>query len=290
MKTIQKQFRGDVGSCRRSKAIIPIVLSLGEHKCALNNAWTHTHILSNLWLVHLSCCKDLPKSPRPAYNLFYAWYILYFSPAVTSSQLDGQIWTDIIGLYISAVRFQFWFGWIETRQLVRKKEIRVRQTSKAESCFHQQHPFVCTPNRKVLLLNNYDLKQWMRKTTWTMGFWKAHRMALFLHQNKNPNWIFSVLTKNKLKKKTKILSAVLFGLTKMFSVIMSYKTFNCFLPAILIANTLHSSNALLFLVSAAQLFGVWKHFSDSVVSTEARTRPTHRTAKHSQANSGNDRF
>lgn len=33
------------------------------------------------------------------------------------------------------------------------------------------------------------------------------------------------------------------------------------LPSIPIANTLHSSDALLFLVSATQLYGVWKHFS-----------------------------
>lgn len=123
---IQRGGGGDVSSRRGSKAIIPTGLCVGEHNCALNNTHrptrisTHTHMHTQARpLKPLTCASvvlrrsarappppPLPSLPPPhlANNLFFcALYVLYFSPAVTTGQLDRQIGTDISGLCISAV-------------------------------------------------------------------------------------------------------------------------------------------------------------------------------------------
>lgn len=124
MMTIQKQFRGDVGSGRRSKAISPTVLSVGEHNCALNdthrpacvNTRTKTHPLKPLTCASVMLLKSAKMAHPPSciQSFLSTWFILSFSPAVTSRKHDRQIWTELIGLNISVVGILIW--WIVTRK------------------------------------------------------------------------------------------------------------------------------------------------------------------------------
>lgn len=126
MMTIQKQFRGDVGSGRRSKAISPTVLSVGEHNCALNDTHrpacvnthtrTKTHPLKPLTCASVMLLKSAKMAHPPSciQSFLSTWFILSFSPAVTSRKHDRQIWTELIGLNISVVGILIW--WIVTRK------------------------------------------------------------------------------------------------------------------------------------------------------------------------------
>ena len=99
MMTIQKQFRGDVGSARRSKAIIPTVLSVRVHTQAHMHKHTQNYTSSETYDLCIcrvvKICQNGSYPPSCTQSFFYALYILSFSPAVTNSQRDGQIWTDI---------------------------------------------------------------------------------------------------------------------------------------------------------------------------------------------------
>lgn len=116
-----------------------------------------------------------------------------------------------------------------------------------------------------IIINN-TIHKW--KPTKPHQHWDFTSMSL-CHLLKSPNWILKPL----FYKNQRFHSAVLFGLTKMLSGLTEHWNEFAFNPL---------ANTLLFLVSATQLYGVWKHFpSDSVVWSEAWVRPTHRAREQS---------
>lgn len=83
MMTIQKQFRGDVGSGRRSKAISPTVLSVGEHNCALNDTHrptcvnTHTHKNTSSETSDLCICHAVKICQNGSSPILHTIFFIY---------------------------------------------------------------------------------------------------------------------------------------------------------------------------------------------------------------------
>lgn len=80
------------------------------------NTRTKTHPLKPLTCASVMLLKSAKMAHPPSciQSFLSTWFILSFSPAVTSRKHDRQIWTELIGLNISVVGILIW--WIVTRK------------------------------------------------------------------------------------------------------------------------------------------------------------------------------
>lgn len=86
------------------------------------------------------------------------------------------------------------------------------------------------------------------------------------------------------------IQALLFALTKIFPICQIWQNTELGLTSIPEATTLNISEALLSLVSATHLNGVWKHFPcESVVRLEARASLTQRVEQRCQTKASQQR-